>query len=174
MAGRGPAKEQTPGAAPLWAEFDAKIAALEVAVVRTEQAISVVGALIALYVALFAAPAMGRALGACALAVLAWFSIARSLLARPGAARVLRWANPMVEILIPGVGLVVMAHTQGAAYALGSWVPPMLFVFLILLSIVRLRPAMPLVIGLAGAVEYLLIYLLVLRRSPMLLSLIHI
>jgi serine/threonine-protein kinase len=154
--------------APLWAEFDAKVAVLELAVVRTEQAISFVGVLIAVYVALFVAPAMGWTLAACSGGTMVWFTVERMLLARGRGVRVLRWVNPVIELVIPAVGLVVMARTQGAAYALASWVPPMLFVFLILLSIVRLRPALPIVIGVVGAIEYLLVYLLVLRREPLL------
>jgi serine/threonine-protein kinase len=152
----------------LWAEFDAKVAVLELAVVRAEQGISFVGLLIALYVAVFVAPAMGWRLALCSVFTIAWFTVVRTLLARDRGVRTLRIVNPLVELVIPGIGVVVMAHTQGAAYAIASWVPPMLFLFLILLSIVRLRPALPVVIGFVGGLEYLLIYLLVLRRSPLL------
>jgi serine/threonine-protein kinase len=152
----------------LWAEFDAKVAVLELGVIRAERGISIVGLLIALYVAAFVAPAMGRTLAWCAAFTILWFSLVAALLARGRAVRGLRLVNPVVELCIPGLGLIVMAHTQGAAYALGSWVPPMLFVFLVLVSIIRLRPALPVIIGVVGGVEYLLIYLLVLRREPML------
>jgi eukaryotic-like serine/threonine-protein kinase len=169
MAGARDSPEGTPRrTTPLWAEFDAKVAVLELAVVRVEQAISTVGLIIALYVAAFVVPVMGRTLAICSAFTIAWFSLVRALLARGRAVRTLRVVNPLVELLIPGIGLVVMAHTQGAAYALGSWVPPMLFVFLVLLSILRLQPALPLVIGVVGGAEYLLVYVLVLRREPML------
>ncbi len=152
----------------LWTEFDAKVAALELTVVRAERGLAAVGLAMAAYVGLFIAPRMGFLLAAGEAAVIGWFSLVIALLTRDRSVRVLQTVNPMVEATLPGLGLVVMAKAQGAAYALGSWVPPMLFVFLVLLSIVRLRPTLPLLLGVIGGAEYLVIYLLVLRHEPLL------
>jgi serine/threonine-protein kinase len=166
---RGDQKSQkSQRTAPIWAEFDAEIIALERGVARAAQAIALFGVVIAIYVALAIAPSMGRALGVASFGGFLWYTFVRTMLARGAGVRALRWINPVVELTIPAGALVIIAKTQGAAYALGSWVPPLLFAVLIFLSIMRLKPAMPLLLSLVGAVEYLVIYAVVLRSSPML------
>src|SRR5580704_2323341 len=147
----GPPPTSTPpstATAPLWAEFDAEIVTLERAVARAGQVTSAVALVIALVVGAFVTPAMGQALAVLALASTLWFTASRALL----------WANPVVELSLPCLALVIMTHTQGAAYALGSWVPPLLFSFVIVLAIMRLQPALPLVLGAVASVAYLAIY----------------
>ena len=157
----------TTGTIPLWAEFDAEVVTLERGVARAGQAGSAVGILIALGVGAFVTPAMGYALAVLALASLCWFSIVHALLVRKLAVGALRWANPLFELSLPCVAIVIMAQTQGAGYALGSWVPPLLFAFAIILGILRLKVALPIVLGALAGSAYLAIYFLVLWRAPL-------
>jgi eukaryotic-like serine/threonine-protein kinase len=154
--------------ARLFAELDVELLAFERAAARIEQGFSVVGLCMAAYVGFFVAPAMGRALAVGATVGLAWFTAVHELLARGRAVRVVSRANSVVELLVPGTTLVVIARTQGAAYALGSWVPPLLFALLVMLAAVRLKPALPMLAGLLGAAQYLLAYVFFVRTEPML------
>lgn len=62
------------------------------------------------------------------------------------------------------VALVAIGSTQRAAYALASWVPPLLFVP----SIARLKSFLPVLMSGVGATAHLLSYWLFLRRAPLL------
>lgn len=73
-----------------------------------------------------------------------------------------RVALPLAEILLPGVALLVITNVEGPSYALGSWVPPQLFFLFVALNVFRLRPMLPLAIGVLGALEFLGIYAFVL------------
>ena len=166
--GEEPREHASIGTAPLWAEFDAEVATLERAIARAGQVASTVGLVIALAVGAFVTPAMGHALAVLAAASLGWFSLAYALIARGLLLRAVLWANPVVSLSLPCIALVIMSKTQGAAYALGSWVPPLLFSLVIILAIMRLRPIVPLVLGAIAAAAYLAIYFLVLRNAPLL------
>jgi len=165
---RSAAEQRT---SPLWAELDSELVGLEQMVMRAAQAITLVGIGIAIYVALFVAPAMGRAMGIAAAGTLVWFTIAHALLARGRGARVLSIVNPVFEIAVPAIALVIMEQTQGVAYALGSWVPPLLYAVLIFLAMMRLKPWQPIIVGIVGAVGYVAAYALVLRNAPLLATL---
>jgi eukaryotic-like serine/threonine-protein kinase len=161
-------REKTPRtAAPMLAELDTQLLVFERAAARSAQGFAVVGICMAAYVGFFIASDMGRALGIACIVALAWFSIVHALLVRGRAQRLLGWLNPAFELAVPGIALVLLARTQGAAYALGSWVPPLLFALLVMFSTVRLKPALPMTMGLLGAVEYLAVYATVLRTAPM-------
>ncbi len=150
----------------LFAELDAELLVFERAATRVEQGFSVVGLCMAAYVGLFVAPQMGRALAIGATCVLAWFTVANQMLTRKRAVPFFSRANPIVELLLPGATLVVIARTQGAAYALGSWVPPLMFALLVMLATFRLKPTLPLLAGVLGGAEYLLVYFFFVRTEP--------
>ena len=87
------------------------------------------------------------------------------LLRRGRGSRALRTVTTVVESTVPWAFLGVMASTQGAAYALGSWVPPLLFSGLIISSTARLRPVDPLIIGVSSGLVFPFLYFLWLRPA---------
>ncbi|MEQ8457358.1 MAG: serine/threonine-protein kinase [Sandaracinaceae bacterium] len=87
-----------------------------------------------------------------------WFRLTRG--PQPGW---LRTANDVVEATIPWGFMAVLVFTEGGEYALGSWVPPMLFTLLLLSHVVRLRDRSPLIVGVSGAVIFAGIYVFLAR-----------
>jgi serine/threonine-protein kinase len=151
---------------PLFRALDAELLALERGVARTAQALSVIGVALSLYVT-WITPLMGRSLAIACVVAFAWFTLLERLLARGVALRLLSILSPLSEATFPGIALIIMARTQGAAYAIASWVPPLLFALLVFLATVRLKPFLPLLLGVVGAAEYGLIYAFVLRKAPL-------
>lgn len=93
-----------------------------------------------------------------AMILMVWFSLEERVRTKGSPPRWLRIANAMVESLIPWAFLVVIALSQSPAYALGSWVPPLLFAALIVGATARLRPLTPLLIASSGAVAFVALY----------------
>jgi serine/threonine-protein kinase len=138
----------------------AEIARVELRVAKTWQGLSLLGLVLALFLGLRGSPLLlvWAGLGSCLF--LAWFSyVARELERGRGTAR-LRIASSVAESSAPWIFMGVLAHTEGPAYALGSWVPPLLFGGIIIMSTVRLKPVLPLVMGVVGGVALLLSYFL--------------
>ncbi len=73
------------------------------------------------------------------------------------------WAQVAVESTLPWVFVCLLARTQGPEYALGSWVPPMLYACVVCVGILRLRPLVPVVVGVLGTVQYEMLYALYVR-----------
>jgi serine/threonine protein kinase len=92
-----------------------------------------------------------------------WFGLILHLTKRNKARRVREWVNPAVESALPWAAFLVLARTQGPTYAIGSWVPPLLFACVMCVGILRLRPIVPLLVGALAAVQYTLFYLLFVR-----------
>ena len=157
-----PLREASEGAnIALWKALQAGASDLETAMARVGQAVALFGLLIALYFAIFISRDSGFTLGGFALWAFIWFSIAHRGMSRGYALQVFSWVNPMIEVLVPGYALLVLVRLEGPAYALGSWVPPILFSLFLAASILRLRPELPIIMGLACAAEYGLVYWLV-------------
>lgn len=100
----------------------------------------------------------------------AWFFAAERWLASGRARRAFDLTTVAVESAIPWTFLAVMAVAQDRAFALASWVPPMLFCAQIVAATVRLRPRTALVAGLLGAAAYVALSfgpLAPLRASPL-------
>ena len=70
-----------------------------------------------------------------------------------------------VEGMAPWLVMAIMAGIKGPQYALASWVPPMFFVGLVLMQVLRLRIYSPIVLGVVSSLALLALYFL---------SLIHI
>jgi len=68
-----------------------------------------------------------------------------------------------LEGLLPWIFLVVVTTTQGAEYALGSWLPPLLYAAVILTATAKLRPTTPVVLGLGSAAAFLILYAVLIR-----------
>jgi hypothetical protein len=69
----------------------------------------------------------------------------------------------LIEGTLPWICFGVLARTQGAAYALASWVPPLIFAALLIGWVARLRPIAPVVVSIAGAIAYLTVYFVLVR-----------
>jgi serine/threonine-protein kinase len=63
-----------------------------------------------------------------------------------------------IEGMLPWVTFAVLFFTQGAAYALASWVPPLVFAALVVAWVVRLQSRPPLIVSIVGAASYLAVY----------------
>jgi serine/threonine protein kinase len=94
-----------------------------------------------------------------------WFTLILYLTKRDKGRFLREWATPAVESALPWAALWVLTRAPGAPYALGSWLPPMLFGCVICVEILRLRPIVPLIVGALGALQYALIYFLFVRHQ---------
>jgi serine/threonine-protein kinase len=61
------------------------------------------------------------------------------------------------------VFLAILTRSEGSAYALGSWVPPLLFAGIVIVSTVRLRPIEPMILGVSGGLAFVVLYFAWLR-----------
>src|SRR5262249_12894814 len=76
--------------------------------------------------------------------------------------------NPFVEISIPTGVIMIDVLTQGGLYAASSAVPLQLYCMLIASVVLRLRPLLPLLVSALAAVEYAVVYLLLIHpRMPL-------
>ncbi len=142
----------------LWKALQAGASDLETAMARVGQFVALFGLFIALYFAAFVSRDSGMTLGGFALWAFIWFSLAHRGMSRGYGLQVFSWVNPVIEVLVPGYSLLVLVRLEGPGYALGSWVPPILFSLFLAASILRLRPELPFIMGLACAAEYGLVY----------------
>ncbi|MEC7523269.1 MAG: serine/threonine-protein kinase [Myxococcota bacterium] len=101
---------------------------------------------------------LGLGCSALSAAYLLWYLPLWLRLTRGPPSRPIRAAADVVEATIPWSFMAVLVFTEGGEYALGSWVPPMLFTLLLLSHVVRLRERSPYVIGLTGALAFGVIY----------------
>jgi eukaryotic-like serine/threonine-protein kinase len=92
-----------------------------------------------------------------------WFAYVLHLTRRDKGRRIRDWVNPAVESALPWSSMWLLARTQGPTYAIGSWVPPLLFACVMCVGILRLRPIAPLLVGALGSLQYGLLYALVLH-----------
>ena len=151
--------------APLDAALDDELARIERRIARVWQIMSVAGVAGSLILGLRSSRSLALWGSLAALAYLAWFTTEAELLRRGRGSRTLRTVTTVVESTVPWAFLVVMTSTQGAAYALGSWVPPLLFSGLIISSTARLRPTDPLIIGVSSGLVFPFLYFLWLRPA---------
>ena len=155
----------SPLRAPLDAALSDELARLELRLARFWQLLGVIGIVGSLILGLRSSPRLALWGSLAASAYLAWFTVGAQLLLRRRGSPLLRTATTVVESTVPWAFLGVMAHTQGAAYALGSWVPPLLFSGLMLASMVRLRPRDPMIIGASSGLAFPIIYFAWLRPA---------
>ncbi len=87
-----------------------------------------------------------------------WFAAHAYLLTRGTEPRWLSVVSGVIEALVPWLFLIVVTAAQGAEYALGSWLPPLLVAAIVVTSTARLRPLGPVIRGAAGAVVFLILY----------------
>ena len=99
----------------------------------------------------------GPAIAALSVIGLAWYTVQAAWLRRPSRTLAVRIGS-VIEALTPTIFLVTIAHYRSSADALGSYVPPMMFASVIVASIVRLRAATTVFVGVMTAVTFLLVY----------------
>lgn len=109
---------------------------------------------LAVLVSGLAGPEIGGPLAILAAWTLIWFSVAHAALKAGVAPNVFQWLNPVVEMVVPALLFVILARSVGPAYALGSWVPPLLWGALLISAVWRLRPELPAIMGLVAAAAY--------------------
>jgi serine/threonine protein kinase len=152
--------------APLDAALVEEIGRIELRIAEVWQAMAVLGIVLSLFLGIRASGNALAVWGVVTVGVyLVWFTlVARRLRAGHGTAA-LRVATSVAEGSLPWVFLGIISHTEGAAYALGSWVPPLLFAGMIIVSTARLRPTEPLVLGVSGGLAFIVFYFAWLRGA---------
>ena len=148
--------------APLDEALEGEIRQLDLTLARMWQVLAASLVVAGLAVHLFMAVPAGLAVASISLLGGAWFSLQRVWLRRPSA-RFAVVANGVVEGLLPSAFLLAIAVTQGPAFALGSYVPPLIFAAMTVAATARLRPKMTLLIGVMHAALFLVVYAVFLR-----------
>ncbi len=151
----------------LRADLDAALATeirrLDLLVARVSQVLYA-GAIVAgLAVALGASRGLGLSIASVSAAYLVSKVFLVRVLLHGSLDRASRFVTSIVDSTVPWVFALGLALTQGPAYALSSWVPPLLFCAVLVGGVVRLRPLVPLLTGTTSGVIFLLLYFLVLR-----------
>ncbi len=134
--------------------LDAQLARNELVTVRVLRLLAIAGAPLGLLVGATMSPRLGFACAGVSLGFLAWFYVYARLLQADRVDLRLRLLATAIESAIPWVFFAVIAATQGAEYALASWVPPMVFCGLVVAYAARLRPWTCVALGVVGAMLY--------------------
>ncbi|MBL9022022.1 MAG: serine/threonine protein kinase [Myxococcales bacterium] len=154
----------SPLRAPLDEALGDQLRELDVALARAYQILAVAGMFGGALVGYVLALPQGYAMVGLSALGLAWFRVQERWLPGPRGALAQR-IGVAFEAAMPPIFLVAVGLTQGAEYALGSFVSPMLYACVLLASTARLRPVAPLVIGASSGVAFLAIYFLWLRGA---------
>jgi serine/threonine-protein kinase len=149
---------------PLDAALAEEIARIELRIAQVWQGISALSIALAIVLGV-RARALGIGGAVTAALCLAWFSILVGLLRRGAASRAVHVATTVFESTVPWICLAMLSFTQGPAYALGSWVPPLLYGGVVVSSTARLRPFEPVILGVVGAAAFLVLYFAWLRPA---------
>jgi serine/threonine-protein kinase len=143
--------------APLHDALDSEIRRLDLLLVNAWRLIAAFGVVVGLLVGVMLDLRHGPASALVCAVGFAWFTVQARWIAKTKSATPI-WIGTVIEGALPMVFLVVIAETQGAAYALGSYVPPMVFTALVMAGAARLRPLPTLLIGVAQGVGLVVIY----------------
>ncbi len=144
--------------------LDREIALLDYRVAQVWQAIMLICLLISL-VSMRVAFALGVWSSLLCVAAIAWFVGYARVVRRGRAGPWLSGVTTVVESALPWVFLLISFLTEGAAYALSSWVSPLLVMFLVMTAAMRLRPRAPLIIGIVGGIAFPGLYFSLLRAD---------
>ncbi len=139
-----------------------EIRSLDIILTRVWELLSAAGIVGGLGVWLFWGLPVGAAMAGLSAFGLPWFALQARWLKGPRAPLAI-WMGASMEATLPGISLVIVARSEGAAYALGSYVTPMLFTCLIVASAARLRPMTTLLFGFSTGVSFIALYFFWLR-----------
>jgi serine/threonine protein kinase len=143
---------------PLENALDRELRRMERVIVRAWLALSVMGVVGALVIAVAISRRLGLTMAAMSVGIVALFALSHALLERRPLGKRSSPVSFAIEGVVPWAFFAALALTQGAAYALASWVPPLLFAALIVAWVARLEPIAPLVVGVTGAATFLAVY----------------
>jgi eukaryotic-like serine/threonine-protein kinase len=148
---------------PLETALDTELRRIELFIAYTWLVLCAIGTVGALVVAATISPRLGLTLAPiCAITAVFFLAAARWVGRRPVAKR-----TPLVivsvEAMLPWAYFAALFFAQGAAYALSSWIPPLLFASLVVSWVARLQPTPPLVVSIVGALAYLVVYFVFVR-----------
>lgn len=156
---------QDPIREPLGAALEVEVRRIDLWIARVWQVLALICVGLALWFAAVVSRAIGFSFAVVSLVFVGWFSLVHWLLQHQRGGRWLPFVSTVVESSMPWIGLMLLTVAQGAAYALGSWVPPLVFAGLIVAATARLRPMMPLVVGISGAAAFALLHFLAVRSA---------
>lgn len=148
---------------PLAVALNSELRRIERTIARSWVVLCVGGVIGGGVVAATIAPKLGLAMSVTSLPILVLFAVAARRLERRPLGQRLSVVVALLEGTVPWIFLAVLFFTQGAAYAMSSWIPPMLFAALLIAWVARLQTVPPLVVALSGAATYLAVYFLLLR-----------
>jgi serine/threonine-protein kinase len=149
--------------APLAEALSVELHHLELLTVRVWQVFGAVGLIAGLVMAVTVSRELGLGCATACSVFLSWFVWLGRKLERGSISERARLVSTILEATIPWVFTVVIVLTQGADYALASWVPPMLFCGLVVSYSAQLRPLTSLIAGVVGGATYQLLYWVVVR-----------
>jgi serine/threonine-protein kinase len=151
------------GGAQIHVALDEELRRLDLVTLRILQTMSVIGVALGVFVGLTLARWFGFVQAGFSALIAVWFFVYAHALARGTVGRGLRAVQALVEGMLPWVSLLLVWFNQGTVYALGSWVPPVVFYALMLVAVARLRPRLCFAYGTVGAVVFPLLYFTVLH-----------
>jgi len=143
---------------PLENALDRELRRMERVIVRAWLVLSLVGVILALVIAATVTAKLGLTMAAMGATLVGLFALSHVLLNRRSPGKRSSPISFVIEGVVPWAFFAALALSQGAAYALASWVPPLLFAALIVAWVARLEPIAPLVVGVTGAATFLAVY----------------
>lgn len=143
--------------------LESQIQRLDLLIARVWQVLALTGLLGGIVLSLLMPGRLGLTLSATSGVFLGYFTFHATALERGRGGTHLLALGTAVESAVPWVFMLVLYSTEGAAYALGSWLPPLLVGVLVIAATARLRPLMPVIVGVSSGVLFLSLYLLLLR-----------
>lgn len=144
----------------IWAALENSAVETELLLARVDQLMATSCILIALWFSTIR-PSLGLPLAALCVCMAMVATTTAMLLKRGKLVGIAANGLPVVEMLLPGIALLMMSLIESPGYALASWVPPQMFFLFITMNIFRLRPWLPIAMGALATVEFLGIYGLV-------------
>ncbi len=146
---------------------DAELRRVERSIARAWVILATAATVFALVVAATIAPRLGLVLAAINAALTVLFALAAKWVDHRPLTKRTPIVMAVVEGAMPWMFFVALALTQGAPYALASWIPPLVFAALIVAWVARLQPWPPVIVSVASAVAYLVAYFAFVRpRVP--------
>jgi eukaryotic-like serine/threonine-protein kinase len=149
--------------APLDAALANESRRLDLLVTRGAQLLFGCTTLVGVVIAVAVSRTVGFAVGGASALYLLWATVQAWFYSRGVDSPFLRASAAIGAGALPWVFMLGLAATEGADYALASWVPPLFYATMVVSGIVRLRPMVCAVGGVVSGIVYMLLYLFILR-----------